>query len=345
MSRATLDVSVIVPNLDGGVKVLGAVRSVFDQSGPSFEVILVDNGSTDGSPDDVVREFGVVRVLRNAHNTGFAPACNQGASEARARYLLFLNNDAVLPPRAIADLVAAADRDAAAAIWQPLIVSEDGGVESGGTQITRAGFLWPLTDEVGAGPYPVFSATAACMLVRRKVFEALGGFPASYFAYFEDADLCWRARMAGWEVRIVPRIRVPHGRGTTTRRIFEPSQIYYLGYRNRLRSLLANPARGTRLYLVPLQVVSCLLISLGFCAALRFGPAYAVLRALAWPLANVRDVREARRRAQAARSCPDTEVFRRDLMIPLTPRRAWELFSGNLGRWRRPDVTAPEPRE
>jgi GT2 family glycosyltransferase len=334
MTGSIPDVSVVVPNLDGGARVVGALDSVFAQSGVEIEAILVDNASTDGSPSDVARAHPSVRILQNEVNTGFAPACNRGAADARGRYLLFLNNDAVLPADALGHLVAVADADPVAAIWQPVIESEAGEAESCGTLMTRAGFLWPLLEARAEDPYPVFTATAACVLVRRDVFESLGGFPAAYFAYFEDADLCWRARMSGWEVRVVPAVRVAHGRGVTTRRIFAPADIYYLGYRNRLRSLLANPSAPTLLYVVPLQLASCLLIAAGFLVAGRPGPAWSVLRALAWPLTHAGEVRRARRRAQSIRTRGDRDVLRRDLLVPLSPRRAKALFTGNLARWR-----------
>jgi hypothetical protein len=140
--------------------------------------------------------------------------------------------------------------------------------------------------------------------------------------------------MTGWEVRVVPSVRVSHARGATTRRIFSPADIYYLGYRNRLRSLLANPAATTLLSAVPLQVASCLLIAAGFLVAGRPGPAWAVLRALAWPVTNPGEVRRARRRAQSTRTRSDRDVLRPGLRVALTPRRALALFTGNLTRWR-----------
>jgi GT2 family glycosyltransferase len=307
---------------------------VFAQSGLEVEAILVDSGSSDYSPDAVAQLYRTVRLLRYDSNAGFAAACNRGAAGARGRYLLFLNNDAVLPAGAIEHLIAVADADPAAAIWQPLIVSESGAVESGGTLLTRAGFLWSLDDVRSPDPYSVFTATAACVLVRRDVFESLGGFPEAFFAYFEDADLCWRARLAGWEVRVVPGVTVAHGRGVTTRRIFAPSDIYYFGYRNRLRSLLANLGPATLVFVLPLQIASCMLIAAGFLVAGRFGPSWAVIRALAWPVTNAGEVRRARRGVQASRTRPDRDVLRRDLRIPLTPRRALALFAGSLTRWR-----------
>jgi N-acetylglucosaminyl-diphospho-decaprenol L-rhamnosyltransferase len=323
------DVSVVVPTLDGGDMLERALRSA---TSARTELIVVDNGSADGS-DGAAEALGA-RVIRNEMNLGFAPACNQGAAAARGRYVLFLNNDAVLPAGGVDALIAFADADEGTAVWQPVVVSEGGSVESAGDLYTRTGFLWHLHEERSTSDaYPVFAVLGACMLVRRDVLEALGGFVESYFAYFEEADLCWRARMAGWEVRVVPTVRVEHCSGTTTRRILRPSDVYHLSYRNRFRSIVANLGPLRLLTVVPVHVLACVAITLRFLVAGRGGPAMAVLRAIAWPALHPGEIRRQRRAAAAIRRVADRDVLRSDVEERLTPARALQLLRGNLGRW------------
>ncbi|HYZ92922.1 MAG TPA: glycosyltransferase family 2 protein [Actinomycetota bacterium] len=328
-----MDVSIIIPNLNGGSMLLESLGSAFAQSGPTLETIVVDNGSKDGSPEAVERAFPEARVLAFHENLGFAPACNRGAAAARGRYLLFLNNDAVLPPRAVEMLVAAAEADAEAAMWQPVIVDEAGTVETAGFLATHAGFLWPLRAPPKASPSTVFAVTAACLLVRRSVFEALEGFREPYFAYFEDADLSWRARMAGWEVRVVADVVVSHRHSRTTRSVLGATEPYYLGYRNRFRSILANTSGFTLLRMLPQHIGACALIVCGFILAGRFRAAFAILRGVVWPLTHTSEILRQRRTTQAARGVEDRDVIRAELVTRLTPAKALELFRGNVARW------------
>lgn len=326
----TLDVSVVVPNLDGGEMLLETLRSA---ASAATQLIVVDNGSRDDSPHAAGRLYPDARIIRNERNEGFAEACNRGAAAAAGRYVLFINNDARLDAGALEALIEAAERDPSGAVWQPLILFEDGSIESAGDLFTRTGFLWHLRAPLAAEPYPVFAAMGACMLVRREVFLAIGGFVGSYFAYFEEADLCWRARLAGWEVRVVPGARVMHRSGTTSARILRPEQIYYLSYRNRLRSVLANTGARTLARVLPVHIGASLAIALGFLGAGRAAPALALLRALVWPLVSLGAVRGARRSVQGTRKVSDGELLRPELVVRLTPRRAAELFRGNLRRW------------
>jgi hypothetical protein len=122
----------------------------------------------------------------------------------------------------------------------------------------------------------------------------------------------------------------------TTSRVLRPADIYFLTYRNRLRSLLTNPSAATLAYVIPLQLASCALIAGGFLAAGRLRDGWAILRALVWPLAHTVEIRDERKRAQSIRTRPDRDVLRKDLVTPLTPRRALGLFTGSLNRWTTP---------
>lgn len=328
-------VSAIIPNLNGGDMLLESLRSVLDQGETAIECIVVDNGSDDGSPAAAARLHSSVRVMRYDTNLGFAEACNRGASAARGHYLLFLNNDARLPDGSLRRLLDVADGDPEGAVWQPLIAGDADAnkVESAGDLFTWSGFLWHVRRPISKFPYPVFAAIGACLLVRHDAFDELGGFIGSYFAYFEETDLCWRLRLAGYEVRVVPDVTVRHESGTTTRRILRPHEIYFLAYRNRIRSILANSSVASLLRVVPEHLMGCLCTAAGFLSAGRVRPALAVLKALIWPLGNVRAVRRQRNASQHHRKVSDRNLFRADLVTRLTPRRAGELFLGNLKRW------------
>lgn len=322
-------VSVVVPNLNGGNMLLESLRSA---SGPGVELIVVDNASTDGSADTAASTV-VDTVILNDHNEGFAKACNRGADAASGRYVLFLNNDARLEPGALERLVSEAERDDRSAIWQPLVMSETGEVESAGMFITRSGLLWHLPKAARETPYPVFAATGACLLIRRDVFQTVGGFVDEYFAYYEDLDLCWRVRLAGWEVRVVPDAHVTHRRGTTSRRVLRPDEIYYLAYRNRLRTVIAAASARSLIRLLPVHAAASAWSAVAFLGTGRVRPAAAVLRGLLWPMFHAREVRSERRHAQAMRVERDGHLFRAEVRTRQGVGAVWSRLRGHLHRW------------
>jgi GT2 family glycosyltransferase len=169
----------------------------------------------------------------------------------------------------------------------------------------------------------VFATVGAALLVRRDVFDQLGGFEDSYFAYYEESDLCWRARIAGHEVRVVPSARITHVGSATTGRVFAPHDVRYLSFRNRIRTNLANPAGPTLWRIVPAHVAACLAFAAFYLVTGRARSSAAVLQAVWWTVGN-RDVwSEQRRRVQAMRRRPDGEVLRRDLVAGFGPAAIW----------------------
>ena len=309
---------------------LDALRSV---AGEGVERIVVDNGSTDGSPEAAGALGPDVRLLRTGSNVGYAQACDLAASEARGEFLMFLNNDATLEPGCLDRLLEEADIDQRTAVWQPVVTADRSGFESAGGMFTRAGFIWRLSEPLTDRPYPVFTAMGPCLLVRRRVFEDVGGFDPSLFAYSEDVDLCWQVRLAGYEVKVVPRALVLHRGGTTTARILSPERIYHLGYRNRLRTILANSAPLTLAVVLPIHLAASLAVVVGFLVRGRPAAALAIARGLVWPLTNIGRIRARRGETKRIRLLSDTELLRPDLMFKLTPARALQLFRGSVGRW------------
>jgi len=303
----------------------------------SVEVIVFDNGSSDGMVEKASALHPDLRVLRSETNLGFATASNRAAAEARAPYLLFLNSDAILPPNGVGRLLSVVRAQPSAAICQPVIVSTDGSVENAGTSFTWFGFL--LRKEKvrqDEPPYQSFAATAACLLMRRDVFEDLGGFNDDYFAYIEDVDLSWRARLAGWDVIVVPSVRVQHEMNRTTKRILAPHQVRYLNFRNRLRTLVANGAPSTLLRVLPLHLLACFGSAIALTLSGRFSSAYAVFRATLWPLGHPSAVIAQRRAANRLRIRLDREVLTPGLVGSLSTRDALSLLREHKRNWDGP---------
>lgn len=181
------------------------------------EIVVVDNASPDGTAERVRERFPQVRLVANDHNAGFGAANNQAARLARGEYLALVNSDAVVPPGWIAPLLAALGRPGVGAVT-PALLNEDGTMQIAGALAAPDGSVLALgngddaDDPAWAFPRATDFGAAACMLLRREVFLAAGGFLDAYNpAYFEDADLCMTLLDRGLRTVYVPEVRVLHG--------------------------------------------------------------------------------------------------------------------------------------
>lgn len=198
-------------------------------------MVVVDNASRDGSADGLPDAAAPLRILRNAENRGFAAACNQGAAGSTADYLLFLNPDTRLLPGSLAPALAFLEDPANAGIGAlgVRLVDEEGRIQRNCARAPTPGRLiaqslgldralprlFPphfMTEWDHGDTRDVDQVMGAFLIVRRPLFEALGGFDERFFVYFDDVDLCLEVRRAGWRVVYFAGAEVYHrGCGTT----------------------------------------------------------------------------------------------------------------------------------
>ena len=206
-----------------------------DLDGRDWRAIVVDNGSGDGTAASVA-DVERTTVIANPANVGFGAAVNQAAAASRAPLLWILNPDCVVHPGAFAALAQALEADPECAVAAPQLLNSDGSIQASarGNPTAWTGLFGrhsilsrlfprapqarrnlPARDLVAAGveSAPVDWVMGAAMLVRRDRFDAVGGFDARYFLYWEDADLCRRLWARGWSTRYVPGARVTHAGG------------------------------------------------------------------------------------------------------------------------------------
>lgn len=209
-------VTVVVLNWNGWHYLGPCLASLKRQTYPNFEVIVVDNGSTDGSPEILAEQFPAVRLIRNEKNLGFAAANNQAIRASSSPYVATLNNDTVAEPTWLAALVAAAEgNERWGAVGSKMVLARNPQViDSCGIALDRAGIAWDLLGGRPAAtvdrPREVFGACAGAALYRRSMLDEIGLFDEDFFAYLEDADLAWRARLAGWRAVLAPNAVVHH---------------------------------------------------------------------------------------------------------------------------------------
>lgn len=231
-------VSVVIVNLNGEPFIYDCLSGLMRQSFPDFETIIIDNGSTDGSLQNIRAKFPSVKVFELGANQGFAHACNQGFGQSRGEDIAVLNNDAVPEQDWLKEMVSALDSDPGLGMVACKVVSQKTGkFESGGLYPARNGlvYLSVPVDPDAAGP--VFGACGVGGLYRGKMLRALGFYPEDFFIYYEDADLAYRAERAGWAALYCPKAVLRHLGSKTTAGM--GIKNYYLP-RNRLRAIVRN---------------------------------------------------------------------------------------------------------
>ena len=228
-SDATPILSVIIISYNTCQMTLDCLRALLaDVAGMEAEVMVVDNASTDGSPEAIEAEFGPrVRVIRNDRNAGFGAANNIAMRGARGKYFLLLNSDAFVKAGAVGELVRYLDDHADVGVVGPRLLNGDGSV-----QVSCFPFPSPLRAWVenlwipaivrDRGPLGDFRRWAhdrerevpwvigACLLARREVHEQVGGFDERFFMYAEETDWQRRIRDAGWRICFTPAAEVTH---------------------------------------------------------------------------------------------------------------------------------------
>ncbi len=229
--------SILIISYNTREMTLACVRSIFAQAeGDNFEVIVLDNASTDGSADALEGEFGErVHLIRSPVNLGFASGNNAAASHASGEYLLLLNPDTVVLGHAIDHLIEFAMEHPAAGIWGGRTVFADGSLNPAScwrratvwsmacqaSGLARVFRHWPLFNPEAFGGWKrdnvrkVDIVSGCFFLIRRDLWEALDGFDRDFFMYGEEADLCLRAQKRGAKPLVTPRATIVHHGGAS----------------------------------------------------------------------------------------------------------------------------------
>lgn len=211
----------VVPSYNGRALLTECLEGLRGQTHVPLEVIVVDDGSTDGSAEAVRKSFPQVRVLRMPENRGFCAAANAGIAAARGSYVALINNDAVPSSEWLGALVRVMESDPRIAACASKLLTQDDP-----PRLESAGDLyrpWRSPRARGAGrpkdefdlPGPVFGACAAAAIYRAEALEDVGLFDESLGSYYEDVELCFRFHLGGWKVWYAPTAIVRHrGHGT-----------------------------------------------------------------------------------------------------------------------------------
>lgn len=277
-----MKVSVVTPNYNGKDFLYAYFESLIKNSNEIGEVIIVDNGSTDGSQEFIRNyrekvDFPIV-LIENSQNLGFAEAVNQGISKARHDYVFSLNNDTVVEKSAILELLNLLNTDERIFSASSKMVQFNNHelIDDAGDDYTLLAYTKKRGNNQNLNKFievsEVFSSCAGAALYRKDLLEELGGFDSEFFAYMEDVDLGYRARINGYKNLFCPNAVVYHIGSATTGSQYNEFKVR-LAARNNVWVVYKNLP-------IPQKIVNILFLFLGFLIKYvfflkkGFGPTY-----------------------------------------------------------------------
>lgn len=242
-------VSLVIVNWNGGGILRRCLESILSRTSyEGFSVIVVDNGSTDGSVEMVIREFPTVQLIRNRKNLGFAGGNNCGfrlAMQQGVDYVLLLNNDVeIIQHDWLTRMIGFAEANCQIGILGPRLIYPNGAPQASAVSADSGtggmlGIAVVRPNRI-ASAVRVLSIRGSALLIRAKLFSTIGLLDEGYNpAFFEDDDYCFRARRAGYEVVYYPEVTVIHRGAASTSRL-PVARVVFLGYRNMIRFAAMN---------------------------------------------------------------------------------------------------------
>jgi len=333
-------VSILIVHYKGLHQLRACVSSLQSTKQPGIEVLIVDNGSSENIAD-ALPDPNLWKLIPSDRNLGFAGGNNLGLNHCKGKYVLLLNDDTIANPEFVSTLSRYLDDHPNVGIVQGkmLLPRFEDTLDVCGSFLTAFGLPYHYGYYKPDGPkyqrnYPVFSAKGACLMFRRDLVSQLGGFlfDEDFFCYYEEADFCHRAWLAGYEVHFVASPPIQHLMGGTAG---ESQSVFVLRHylRNMTFSLLSNLSFASRLRILPLFFST--LIASAFAAALTLKRAQLVahLGAIAYSIAHYGKIMKRRRLIRKIRRQTDRAIFTKVLR---TPRIEYFLktLTGKLNQYK-----------
>jgi GT2 family glycosyltransferase len=332
----SIPIDVVIPHYQGRERLLRCLEALFKTEYPSFQVLLVDNGSEDGSCDEALRLFPQLQVLRLEENRGFAGGCNAGVLQCQNEFVALLNDDTEVNPDWLSQLISRISTDAQIAVVQPKLrrlTEKDKFEYAGGAGGMIDIYGYPFcygrvfeTIEVDSGQYDrirrIFWASGSACLFRRSLYLRANGLDEKFFAHQEEIDLNWRLQLMGYWIEAVPSAVVYHYGGGT----LPPTNLKkkYFNHRNSIMMLIKNYELKTLIRVIPVRL---LLEAAAVILAIKqrdFRRILAILGALCWNLFKLPLLIKERKTIHSLRQVPDEEILRR--MYPKTVALQYYLF-------------------
>ena len=313
-------VSIVIVNFNGKEILKRCLTSISTTNYPNFEIVVVDNASIDGSVKSIKKLFGsrpFTRIVENRENLGHAEGCNIGAQVSEGRYLVFLDSDTELRTEGwLWELVKVMESDERIGLAQAKVVlaEDERRLDYVCTAIDALG-TWAATyglneDELKENR-EILAASSGCCIVRREVFEEVGGFDPDYFIYDDDTDLSLGARLLGYKILLVPSAVVAH-RASVLRGINQ--RTVYHSAKNRMRTTIKNYELRNLWWRFLVLTFFMFMVSFGFLVLRKFDEAKATINGLTNSVTGFRKIWIKRLFMQSKRRVRDFELMSKGLI-------------------------------
>ena len=316
-------VSIIIPHWNGIDVITECLESLQKATYPNFEVIIVDNNSSDDSVNYLRKNFPKVIIFENKQNEGYAGGCNRGSEIAKGEYILFLNNDTVHNPNWIEPLVSILKENPRIAAVQPKLLNyyqKNLFDYAGGAGGMMDIFVFPFArgrifneQEIDSNQYnskeTIFWSSGTAFLVRKNVFEKAGKFDELFFAHMEEIDLCWRFHLLGYDVSSEPNSVVHHKNAVSLPLYTEKK--YYLNHRNSLIMLLTNYSLPLAIYVLPIRWTLDIIAIIYAILMGDWKHVKGIIKAHAWIVFHPRILYKKRIKVKALRTEKDKTILRK----------------------------------
>tara|TARA_B100001250_G_C19814394_1_gene797481 strand:+ start:2114 stop:3163 length:1050 start_codon:yes stop_codon:yes gene_type:complete len=329
MTVESYKVSIIIPHWNGIETISECLESLSHTNFDSFEIIVSDNASTDGSQKWIKDNYPKVRLLENDQNYGYAGGCNKGAEIANGKFLLFLNNDTVQDPDWLGHLIRCIEKNDEIAAVQPKILNYfDKNIfdYAGGSGGHMDMFCYPfargrlfLEQEKDKGQYDTaeqcFWASGTSILVRKDLFNEAGEFDKVFFAHMEEIDLCWRLQAMGYQIWVEPRSIVFHKNAVSLP--MHSHRKYYLNHRNSLLMLLSNYSLPNAFYIGTIRIMLEFIALVYAIVKFDMNHASGIIRSLSWVVFHPFTIIVRRKRFKKLRKFKDSHILKKLFNKPI----------------------------
>ena len=328
-------ISVVIVSHNGLGYLRRSISSILRSNYSFFEIIVVDNGSSDGSVQHIQDEFAKwlnrIIVLPLRFNHGFSVGNSIGASKVSGEYILFLNNDTEVDPSCLGELINTMEHDTSIGAAQAKILFMDrrDTFDSTGVflNVVGCGRTRGL-NEKDRGQYlnldEISYAKGAAMVVRKNVWNRLEGFDSLFFTYFEETDFCWRVWLSGYRVVFIPSAKVFHTGAATISKLGS-SKFNFQFYRNRIVTVVKNLSLKNLVKYVPWLVIMYLIRIMRHTRENDAVSVLGILRGIFWCIRFFKSVWTKRQMVQRLRIVGDENLFRRGVISQSARTLIWDV--------------------